>query len=174
MSLQGTNQWRHKMRAIGQVGKLFASTIKPTSDMTGVIFVPVPPSKIETDPEYDPRIVQALQKASEISGVNLPTCQCITQQENTEPDHRSGATRLTPSERAASYNVHLDRIPQNTRLAVIVDDVLTTGSHFKGIEMALKNYLPQIQVNGLFVARTIHTNPFDDFDNLDLSKILNQ
>ena len=84
-----------------------------------------------------------------------------------EADHRSGATRLQPEERANTYDVHLDRIPPNTTLVYIVDDVLTTGSHFKGAEIVLKNHLPHIQVNGLFIARTVHENPFEDIDISD-------
>ena len=65
MALRDTNQWPHKMRSIRQVGQLLSSAIN-TNNLANTIFVPTPPSKIVTDPEYDPRIVQALEKASEI------------------------------------------------------------------------------------------------------------
>ena len=43
-------------------------------------------------------------------------------------------------------------IPDNTKRAIIVDDVLTTGSHFKGMKIAIHRICPTIEVIGLFVA----------------------
>lgn len=165
MSLQGTNQWQYKMLAIREVGQLIAGTIN-RDRLNGVIFVPIPPSKIRTDPEFDPRITQALSQASNFLNVALPISECITQRSNAEPDHLSGVPRLTPQERAESYDIHIERIPNNTNVVVIVDDVITSGSHYKGAEIAIRRILPNASFAGLFIARTVrdNCNLDDDFD----------
>ncbi len=147
-------EWKYKKRAICKVGQLFASFIKDT-DLKDVVFVPIPPSKIKTDSDYDPRLVQSLEKAFKMSKVKPRISECIFQKHSTEPDHKSDKPKLEPGERADIYAVDSKKIPQNTKLAIIVDDVLTTGSHFKGVEIALKKHLPKVQVIGLFVARTV-------------------
>lgn len=164
MKLKGTNQWPHKMRAIQQCGNLIASTINPTSNINDCIFVPIPPSSIITDPNYDPRITEALQAASQIAGKNMAISECITQKQNHLPDHLSGETRLTPAERAATYCFDQNKFPVGTKMVVLVDDVITTGSHFKGATQCIKAYYPAVKIVGLFIARRVHQNPFDDLD----------
>lgn len=161
MSKRGTNQWPHKVRAIREVGQLIASTIN-RDRLNGVIFVPIPPSKIRDDPNYDPRLVQALNHASNSLNIALPISECLSQRSNTEPDHVSGKTRATPQERCNSYDIHPERIPGGTNVVVIVDDVVTTGSHYKGAELALKKVLPKASYAGLFIARTVRED--DDLD----------
>ena len=166
MSLRHTDQrqFYHKRRAIMEVGKLIADTINPDKEWTSTaIIVPVPPSKIKTDPDYDPRMLASLQCASKKLGFDLPICECISQRESTDPDHASNKPRLPPKDRASTYDMNLDIVPENTLLAIIVDDVVATGSHYKGIEIVLKNYIPEIRVQGLFIARTVLPNPLEGF-----------
>lgn len=167
VSLKGTAQWPYKQKAIRQVGNLLASVINPNS-LNGIVFVPIPPSKINTDPEYDPRMLDALNMASKKLEVQLPICECITQTQSMAPDHESDNGRLYPEERAATYYLHQNRIPEGTNRIVFVDDMLTTGSHFKGAEIAVKAGLPDVQITGLFVSRRIHENPFEEVDLSDL------
>lgn len=169
MSLRGTPQWPHKINAIRKVGELLASALNP--NLTGVILIPVPPSRIVGDPEYDPRLMDALNVASRRLGRRLPTCECISLLQNAEPDHESDTTRLYPVERARAYRLHPELIPQGVTSAVIFDDVLTTGSHFKGAEIAIKSMIPNVRVSGIFVSRRVHENPFEGLD-IDFSYIL--
>ena len=76
MSKKGTPEWKHKIKAIEQVGKLFASA-KHLFTQDNLIVVPIPPSKIRTHSDYDPRMLQALQYASKISEQALPIKECI-------------------------------------------------------------------------------------------------
>ena len=159
MSVQGTNQWPYKLRAIEHVGDLLASVID-TSRLQRSLFVPIPPSKIVGDPDYDPRMRQTLDNAAAKLNCRLPIAECITQVSNTEPDHESVDSRLYPEDRADTYQVHQETIPSGTEAILLIDDVLTTGSHYKGAEIAIKRLYPQMRVQGLFVARRVHENPF--------------
>ena len=167
MSVKGTNQWPHKLRAIAQVGDLFASVIDPQR-LQRFLLVPIPPSKIVGDPDYDPRMREILDQAAARLNCHLPIAECITQIHNADPDHESDDSRLYPEDRADTYQVHQGLIPAGTEGILLVDDMLTTGSHYKGAEIALKRLYPQMQVQGLFVARRIHENPFEAIDLSDL------
>ena len=167
MHLAGTNQWPYKLAAINKIGKLFASAINP-NNLEGIIFVPIPPSKIIGDPEYDPRVRRSLDAASNELKVQLPIYECISQTQNTCPDHESNNTRLYPEDRASTYQLKLENVPSNTKCIVLVDDMLTTGSHFKGAELAIKQQLPKANIIGLFVARRVHEFPPESFDITEL------
>lgn len=163
MSLRGTAQWPYKEQAIHRIGSLFAKVID-CNNLNGVIFVPIPPSKIVGDPGHDPRLVDALNVASSLLRTNLPICECISLIQNANPDHESADTRLYPQDRARTYRLHTDRIPPGVRTVAIVDDMLTTGSHFKGVEIVIRSILPDVFISGLFVARRVPEVPFDNID----------
>lgn len=153
MSTKGTPQWKYKIKAIEKVGKLIAPYMKRSQ--SNWIWVPTPPSKVTTDPNYDSRIEKALKFAKQISHTDTNICNCITQNENREADHKTSNPKPSPEQRAENYTVNSNKIPDNTTRAIIVDDVLTTGSHFKGMEIALQKIFPDIEVIGLFVARRV-------------------
>lgn len=54
---RGTNEWRHKLAAIEQVGRLIKANMRVES-LRNVTFVPAPPSKPPSDPAYDDRMLQ--------------------------------------------------------------------------------------------------------------------
>src|SRR5580698_4840315 len=56
-STKGTLQWNYKLNAIARIGHTIASNIKPEF-LSGLTFVPIPPSKPPGSPEYDDRMFQ--------------------------------------------------------------------------------------------------------------------
>jgi orotate phosphoribosyltransferase-like protein len=46
---------------------------------------------------------------------------------------------------------------------VVVDDMLTTGCHFKAMQAVLRNHFPTQAIVGVFVARRGPESDFDDF-----------
>lgn len=170
--LKSTNQWQYKLQAINKIANLFSQVF--TFDNTkNAIIVPVPPSKIKSDPEYDSRVLDALSQAAGLSDFAWPIVECVHQKASTIPNHQSDAPRLSPLERAETYVIDSTLIPPGTTLAYIVDDVITSGSHYKGMELALKKAIPSLAtVRGVFVARRVQPNPFENFEAQDLSNIL--
>ena len=114
--------------------------------------VPVPPSKARADPLYDDRVARMLSiiwpgQAADIRDI-------IIQPVSTDAVHETAA-RPTPPQIEAGYR--LDEAlttPQPTFIG-IVDDVLTTGAHFRAASSPLAAHFPAVQIVGLFIARCV-------------------
>jgi len=150
MDRSGTPEWKYKGLAIRICAHAFATALK-AFEIDTMTFVPVPPSKIESDPLYDNRLVRMLEIAHQFCG-GLDIRKCVEQTENLLPSHLR-EDRLTPSEIVGVYRFRkrLSK-PLPTKIA-IVDDVLTTGAHFKAMETKLLDQYPRVNVVGLFLAR---------------------
>jgi hypothetical protein len=46
----------------------------------------------------------------------------------------------------------------------VFDDVLTVGRHYRAMHTVLSQRFPGVPITGIFIARTIHPNPFEDID----------
>ena len=62
---------------------------------------------------------------------------------------------LTPAERAGHYSIDGEYADPAPDIVVLFDDVLTTGSHFKGIEIVLGERFPGVTVFGLFLSERV-------------------
>jgi predicted amidophosphoribosyltransferase len=129
-------------------------------------FVPIPPSKTPDHPDYDDRLTRALTKGC--ADFNSDIRLLLRRLSSTESDHRIGA-RLTPE--TLHSLLELDSVAVAAKplgeAIVLFDDVITTGKSFKCCERRLREAIPTtIPIIGLFVARRILRNPFDDLENL--------
>ena len=160
MDRRGRAEWRYKEQAIEQVARLLRP-IATSCVGTSLALIPVPPSKARTDPLYDDRLVQALTIAAR--GLDVELRDCVVQDVSTAAVHADDV-RPRPEELVQRY--HLDESVDQRPLAgaVIFDDVLTTGCHFKAVKQLILSRFPGINVYGFFVARRAITRP----DVLDL------
>jgi predicted amidophosphoribosyltransferase len=130
-------------------------------------FVPIPPSKTSDHPDYDDRLTRALTMGC--ADINSDIRLLLRRLSSTESDHSTGA-RLTPE--ALHSLLELDSsavaaMPLREAI-VLFDDVITTGKSFKCCERRLREAIPAtVPIIGLFVARRILRNPFDDLENVD-------
>jgi len=132
------------------------------SQIERLTFVPIPPSKTPDHPDYDDRLTRALTMAC--AGFNSDIRLLLRRLSSTESDHRTGA-RLTPE--ALHSLLELDSAALAAKplreTIVLFDDVITTGKSFKCCERRLRDALAAtMPIMGLFVARRILPNPFDD------------
>jgi hypothetical protein len=145
MSRQKTPEWRHKLRAVRQFARELSSVL-PDGATIGSI-----PSSIEMgDPDYDPRLdwtLELLRKMSRGFAIEYP----ITRRMTTQSVH-DGARR-DPAE------IYIDlewkgfkAVPDSMFL---IDDVITTGAHFKACQQLIREHHSEIEIVGLFWARTI-------------------
>lgn len=138
---------RHKTRAIAFAAKALQSLI-PADLKQASTFVPIPPSKIKGDPAHDDRLTRVLRTiAPPLSDVR----ELVLQNENTVSKEK----QISPSERATNYRINEECASPDPTYIVLVDDVLTTGSHFKGAMMVLQRRYPGVGIVGLFLARAI-------------------
>ena len=159
-SLRHTPQWPHKVRAMQLVAAAIRSAINPAA--FGIVtLVPIPPSKLRTDPEYDPRMAQIARMVSSDADVR----ELIEPMAARDPLHES-EQRLQPHELIATLQIneaHCAPAPQNV---ILIDDVVTTGCSFVACKTMLQQRFPGLPVSGIFAARRAvdHSADFPDLD----------
>jgi hypothetical protein len=161
MDKRGTAQWQYKERAILQAANIFRAAIKEEARIT---FVPVPPSKAKTDPLYDDRMLQLLEATCR--GRHTDIRELVVQVQSVEAAHLADR-RPTPDELVANYLLDEGLAEPLPQVIFIVDDVLTTGCHFKAVQRMLAQRFPEARIAGLFLARRAPKSVDLDFDILE-------
>jgi hypothetical protein len=146
---KGSPEWPHKNRAIDRAAAAFKAALNDDG-LTPWTFVPVPPSRAKGDPLYDDRMPRMLQAIRPMPPLDIR--ELIVQETSTVADHATDERR-TPQEIQAGYSINESVSDPQPRAIAIVDDVLTTGAHFKAAQAALVDRFDSVRVIGLFIAR---------------------
>jgi adenine/guanine phosphoribosyltransferase-like PRPP-binding protein len=119
-------------------------------------FVPMPPSKIAGDEDYDDRMHRLLCDA--FDGFNADIRPLLEQTDSTPADHES-TQRLSYADLRAITRINEAHAatPPRPNIAV-VDDVLNSGKHFKIAQELLAQRYPGIPIIGIFIARCVRNN----------------
>lgn len=149
ISVKGTAQWPYKERAIKQVISLLKGVKYPNPE--NIIFVPIPPSKTVQNPNYDDRITQVLTGAC--PDLNIEYKELIMVKEDMDAFHQSATARLSPKQLIGKLEINEVLADNIKPIIFLIDDVITTGSHFKACKELLLNRFPEVKVGGIFVAR---------------------
>jgi hypothetical protein len=148
---RGLPEWGYKERDILRAAATLRASLNPEF-LAVATFVPVPPSRIVGDPLYDDRMTQVLRALGPAADVRELVRQIETMQDAHSAEHRPGPDALYE-------NYYIDTAvaePAPTVIA-IVDDVLTTGAHFKAMYRILAETLA-VPIIGIFLARRVpHT-----------------
>jgi len=155
-------EWRYKEIAIRQAARAFRNALNPAF-IDYATFVPVPPSKAKSDAEYDDRITQMLRRIRRDPAIDVR--ELITQRVSTDAAHESDY-RPSPEELVELYELDEALAMPEPEAIVVVDDVLTTGSHYRAILMVLSERFPDVSVFGLFIARRA-PDASDSWDLID-------
>ena len=166
MDREGRTEWRYKGIAIRNAARAFRDAIDDRV-LRGATFVPIPPSKAKNHPEYDDRITQLIRAIDNVKPVDCR--ELVLQSESTAASHDSD-DRPGPEELETRYRIDSALIEPRPTYIVLVDDLLTTGSHFKATKRCLQRTFPDISIVGYFVARRVPdtTDIEAFFDDLDL------
>jgi len=151
MDRKGKSEWKHKGNAIQEVSNLFIQGT-PAINPPGVIFVPIPPSRMKGDPMYDDRIVQVMNNFCS-ARPNAELREIIYVRQNMPPTHEN---KLSPGEILPYLEVDKALCVNQKPNVVLVDDVVTDGAHFKACQGLLRQRFPNSRITGLFIARTLH------------------
>ncbi|PTB19529.1 hypothetical protein C9I57_17775 [Trinickia symbiotica] len=169
---EGQYDWRYKIEAINQVARNFAQFWKwaELRRKHRVCLIPIPPSKSRRDPNYDPRMLQVLERIAQNAGLALDIRDCLSFSGRFAASHESDH-RPTPDELYdnLSFDKNVGDPAHQPGLIFLFDDMLTTGAHYVAASRKLEEYFPGVEVAGQFVARRILPDPFADFVDLDNS-----
>lgn len=161
MDKRGTPQWRYKGVAIAESARLLRSAVKADARVT---FVPIPPSKTKGHPLYDDRLIQILEATCE--GRPAEYRELLVQRRSVAAAHLS-EVRPTIDEVAANYQIDEALSHPEPQAIFVLDDVLTTGCHFKAAERVLRARFPRSNVIGLFIARRVPKSVDPDFEVIE-------
>lgn len=158
---RGTAQWKYKERAINEAAGAFRTAL--TGELLDLItLVPIPPSKVKTEALYDDRLVQLLHLLRPHPPLDIR--ELILQCASMAAAH-DRADRPRPEEILANYAVDKRLINPQPKIIGLVDDVLTTGAHFRAASMLMKQVYPDVRVVGLFIARRVpEAADIEDFE----------
>lgn len=144
--------WHYKARAITQVAGAFSKSLG--ADLAKLTLVPVPPSKIKSDPEYDDRLMSMLNLMKAPKDGSLDVRELIKQTKGMPAAHDS-ENRPPPAEWEKVYEIDEKFIKPDPSWIGITDDLLVTGSRFRAISNVLKTRFPKARITGLFIARRV-------------------
>lgn len=143
---RGTDQWRHKERDIGRVAQAMKAAFKPAA-LPNLTFVPIPPSKLPTEPEYDDRILRIARLISPLGTRELIRATV------TRAARHSGDARRDPLELLATLQIDESQTAPPPSHIFLIDDVITTGCSFVVCKRMLVERFPGVKITGMFVAR---------------------
>lgn len=157
MDRQGRSEWRYKDIAI----RRFAADLSQL-DFTGCVVTSVPSSKCKTDPMYDDRMEKTFSYLKE----HHPT---VVIEHPFELRATVTAAHLGGTRDADSFYRQLNWVGFSNRTTlvsnvVVVDDVITSGGHFKACKRSILEHHPNASVFGVFWARSVHPDVGDAFD----------
>ncbi|MFA5521221.1 MAG: hypothetical protein WCY98_01845 [Castellaniella sp.] len=159
---QDQSDWQYKLQAIQQVAQTFAGFWKwpEIHQKHQVALIPIPPSRPRNSPLYDARMMLMLQQLAQHVGVALDIRDCLSFSGVHTASHE-GPLRPSPDElySALSFDPGSGRPDQPPRVAIIFDDMLTTGAHYVAVTRKLTEIYPSIRTVGHFIARRVITNP---------------
>lgn len=148
--------FRYKSSAIEKCAAEFSAVIESEA-LNDWTFVPIPPSKINSHPEYDDRMVQVCKN---IHAEKSPDVREIVKQRvSTRAAHESAGNRLTHDELLGNYYIDEKLTHPEPENIAIVDDTITAGTHFKAMQAILSHRFPNARIIGLiWVRRAIDNN----------------
>lgn len=164
MDRRGHNDWRHKVQAIDSVASQFAGAWKwDTAVASGVVLIPMPPSKARNSSGYDPRMLEVIEGICRKTGVPLDVRDCLSFSGKYAASHETDS-RPNPDQlfNELSFDPLVGNVAVQPRAILLFDDMLTTGGHYVAAARRLGQHFPGAEVIGQFVARRIIPNPFGD------------
>ncbi len=152
LKFKGTPSWKYKIREVNAVARAFSFNIG--SAFSSLALVPVPPSKLKTDPEYDDRLMDMLRALRAPPGLT-PDVRELVVQTRPMPAAHGSANRPPPAEWEKVYAIDESLAQVAPNWIGIIDDLLVTGCRFRAMSNVLKRRFPTARITGLFIARRV-------------------
>jgi hypothetical protein len=140
-------EWRYKTLAIDKFATEISHLLK---DNQGYVLAAMPTSKCKSDAEYDSRLEDTLSVLALKRG-NIIIQEPLATKQTVRASHYGG----TREPEAIYDNLLWNGFNVQTGHIMLIDDVLTWGSHFKACQRMILEYHPNMDIIGIFWAKTI-------------------
>ena len=160
MDRRGQPEWHYKDQAIQTAAAAFRRALA-SKDLDRLTFVPIPPSKAKGHLLYDDRLTRMLGAIRPKPPLDIR--ELVVQTESTDAVHVGDVVRPAPEEIQALYRIDETLTEPAPDTIAVVDDILTTGAHFRAAKSVLSTHFPETSIIGLFIARTVRVPAADDF-----------
>ncbi|MDI1336123.1 MAG: hypothetical protein PSU94_08080 [Lacunisphaera sp.] len=150
--------WRYKLAAIDRFARELAAAVTKNVAIAGI-----PSSKLADHPEYDSRLVDVLQTLAGLRP-DLTVESPFGCKESTVAAHLGGSRSVDE----INANLVWRGLSPGCRVLILVDDVLTSGAHFKACKRLVATHAPGVRVAGVFWARTVWPEPANPFEDVSL------
>lgn len=150
--------YQYKMNDMQYVANKLSETIDPAK----TTFIPIPSSKSKDHEAYDDRMVNILVRWKELDP-SVDYRELITQKCTMTASHLNDQKR-DPDELYSNYAFEAPLAVGCHKNIIIIDDVLTTGAHYKAARRIITENIPGAQVCGVFIARRVPEADFDPED----------
>ena len=147
---KGQKRYWYKEDAISTIARILYGEFK---GLNGITWVPVPPSKDKTHPEYDDRLTLALKEFQRLDP-SVDVRNLVRQIDSRKAMHE-GEEHRSAKLLYDHYQLQQELLTPKPDIIAVFDDLLCTGSSFKAIQRLLKESIENIQVIGVFVARRV-------------------
>ncbi len=168
MSLKDSKEWKYKEKAICQIAKELSAALTD-SNFKSAVFVPMPPSKVRSDPEYDPRLILILKLMNKQHGCKVTISDCASEKHSRTAAHSLTASHISsrppPEKKMETLILDHNLLPKEHNQFVIFDDMITTGSSYVAMYNLLQEARPDAKIYGLFVARRVPSSAKNDFES---------
>lgn len=150
VEIRGNAQrWRYKERDIRVVAEAFSKAIHSAWLATATL-VPIPPSKLKSDPLYDDRVLRMLRLIPAEGALDVRE---LIVQTIDRPAAHGAQCRPNPDELLQCYEINeAVARPEPSEIGVF-DDVLVTGAGYKACQALLQHRFPDAEIYGFFIAR---------------------
>lgn len=153
---QNTPEWGYKLGAIETIAEWLYQLIQPHIELVkATTFVPMPPSKTKSHPDYDDRISSVLHKTQQKLENSLEIRELVETIKDREQLHNLNTARLTPHELSHYFKINESLMSPTPSKILLVDDIITSGTHFRVIKDKLLSLNPRLEIKGLFFGRRI-------------------
>lgn len=151
---KGTKEWDYKLKAIDTFARALAEIFKDFKNINNLTFIPIPPSLSKDNSLYDNRIKEMLDLMSQIIGIPIDIRELIENNSDRSPLHES-EVRLNPEQLKNNLRINLSEIHPPPEMIVLVDDLITNGTHFRACKDIIQSEIPDAAIFGVFLGRRI-------------------
>jgi predicted amidophosphoribosyltransferase len=144
-------EWPYKGEAILKIASWLMSTTV-WQNLKSATWVPIPPSKIKSDPQYDNRLWQVLLKMKEKES-SLDIRELLLAQSSRKAAHNPGEIRPNINNHLNNFILDSSQKDPQPRGIILFDDIITSGASFKAAQRMIQQEFQNIKIIGLFVAR---------------------